>query len=400
MPRTIGILAVALVLGATAAADAAARDLPTPAAQDTAKSKKKGDGKKDDSTKVKLKKADKGRTPAEDSVRRAKRMERSARLPLFASHTSLPFTLIANFGRISKDRDTLSTKRYNGVLVVQNDSGTETRIPVKLRTRGHYRLRQRTCQFVPLRVEFPDSGLKGTPFQGQESLKLGTHCQSDSRYEQYTMKEYLAYRIYNVVTDRSFRARLATGTYLDSATSKKIDARTALWIENEDDVANRIGGTRKELRRALFDDVDPETLDLMSLFEFAIANTDFSIFALHNIRVVEHPAGVLYPVPYDFDFSGMVNTPYSAPDSRLAISSVRQRLYRGPCRTLEVMRPRLARFVERREAMLALFGEVPGLTSAEARDARAFLDEFFAILRDPHEVKARILEGCPGKPGV
>jgi hypothetical protein len=399
--RVTGVLTLMLAMGVAAASEGAGRDLPTAATQDTTKAKKKkGDQKKGDSSKVKQKKEPPNRTPAEDSARWAKRIEKSEKLPLFASRTTLPFTLIANFGRISKDRDSMSTKRYDGTLVVLDESGKEARIPVKLRTRGHYRLRHRTCRFVPLRVEFPDSGLKGTPFQGQESLKLGTHCQSDSRYEQYTMKEYLAYRIYNMVTARSFRVRLATGTYLDSATSKKVDSRTALWIENEVDVANRMGGTRKELKGALFDDVDAETVDLMALFEFVIGNTDFSIFSLHNVRVVQHSTGAIFPVPYDFDFSGLVGTTYAIPDPRLPITDVRQRLYRGPCRSLEALQPRLARILERREAIMALFREVPALSPSDARDARAFLDESFGLLLDPREVKSRIVDNCPKKPGV
>lgn len=395
------VLALGLSVGLLLAVATGASATPLPMPQEESKAAKQGKGKDGEKAKgAKKEKRTEERTPAEDSVRLDRRAERARALPLYSSTAPLQFTLIANYDRLSRDRDTTSRIRHPGTLVVADDQGVERRIPVELRTRGNYRLQRRNCRFVNVRVLFPDKGLKGTPFDGQESLKLGSHCQNDSRYDQYTMKEYLAYRIFNQVTDKSFRTRLASATYVDSASGKTLDTRTAIWIENDDDVAARARAQMRDVRRALFADVDQEQLDLVTLFQYAIGNTDFSLYALHNMRIGIVPGGAAIPYAYDFDFSGLVNTSYATPDPSLPIKSVRQRLYRGPCRTPEQFAPAAARFNEKREAILGLVAETPALRPGDVREVREWLEEFFRTTSDPRRVKRDILDQCQNKPGV
>ena len=147
------------------------------------------------------------------------------------------------------------------------------------------------------------------------------------------MREYLVYRIFNLLTPRSFRARLAKATYVDAASGMPLTTRYGMFLEDDDDVARRMDGRIAELFNASFKEVDAESQTLMFLFEYMIGSTDLSIIKLHNVRLVQDRARVLYPVPYNFDLSGLVDTSYSLVDKRLGIASVRDRLYRGPCRT-------------------------------------------------------------------
>jgi hypothetical protein len=337
---------------------------------------------------------------AKEAERRLNRMRAAENRALFASREPVKFTLIANYGAISRDRDTLSTKRFAGTIVVADSSGAERRIPVQLRTRGHFRLRSSVCRFAPMRIDFPDSGLKNTPFAGQESLKLGSHCQNDGRWVNYLRREYLANRLYNVLTDVSLRVRMAEATYVDSASGKIVAERPAILFENEDEAARRIGGKIQEWRGAVFADLHTETLLLMSIFEYAIGNTDWSIFALHNVRLAALPDARILPIAYDFDFSGLVNTHYAVPDPRMGIRSVRDRLYRGPCVGLpEVLA--VTDFINgKRDQMLAAVTEVPGMTDDEQKQARTFLDPFFRIVGNRSAVKQTFVDGCDNRPGV
>ena len=157
-----------------------------------------------------------------DEVLQARRSEADAR-QLFRDVEPLAFTLTADFKAINKDRNPESTKRYPGVISAAA-GGASGELPVQLGTRGHFRLMSRNCDFVPLRVEFPRDRTAGTAFDGQTNLKLGTHCRGDRAYDNYTLREYLTYRLFNMVTPLSFRARLGRATYVD-ATSNRSPSR-------------------------------------------------------------------------------------------------------------------------------------------------------------------------------
>lgn len=330
--------------------------------------------------------------PTAERMRERRRAAEGRRL--FQSADPLRFTLTADFRAVNKERDPASTRRFPAVLRIAGDDGQDRSIPVKLRTRGHFRLMSRNCSFVPLRVEFPRQEGEGTVFEGAGTLKLGTHCEGDQEYEQYTLREYLAYRIFNLLTPRSFRARLAKATHVDSASGKTLATRYAMFIESEADVARRLEGRIVPLPRTLFRNLDPETLTLMMLFEYLIGNTDFSIFALHNVRLVQDQARILYPVPYDFDFSGMVDARYAAPGRQLHIETVRDRLYRGPCRSVEELRPFLAAFRARKADVMATVDAVPDLDKNSRRKTREYLEEFYRTIDHSRSVKSELMDKC------
>src|SRR6266849_173931 len=211
-------------------------------------------------------------------VLKARHTEAQAR-PLFQSAAPLEFTLTANFGDINKDHNPESKKRYPGILTVAGSDGAPKSIPVQLSARGHFRRMSRNCSRVPLRVEFPKKGgMAGTPFDGQTTLKLGTGCENSKEFEQYTLREYLAYPLYNMVTPLSFRARLARATYAEEKSTKKTNANFAIFVEHENDVASRNEGRAVKLQRVMFNDLEPATLTRAMLYEYMIGNTDLSIF--------------------------------------------------------------------------------------------------------------------------
>jgi hypothetical protein len=333
----------------------------------------------------------------ESAVLQARRAEADQR-PLFKKADPLAFTLTADFKLINKDRNPESTNRYPGVLSLTDDRDRQHTIHVKLSPRGHFRRMARNCEFVPLRVELPAAEIGGTVFEGQTTLKLGTHCQDEKAYEQYTLREYLTYPLFNLVTPRSFRARLARGTYADSKTAKTITTRYAIFIEHENDVARRMGGRIVDLPRTEFKDFDAETLDRMMLFEYMIGNTDFSLYALHNVRIVQDPARTLLAVPYDFDLSGLVHAPYAIPERRLMIKSVTDRLYRGPCRTAEALHAAAASFKAKRADMLGLVDGQRDLESAGRTEMKDYLEGFFRTIERPASIKRTFVDGCRSTP--
>lgn len=319
---------------------------------------------------------------------------------LFIEETPVEIKLVGNYKVISKDRDTLSVKEYWGEVQMADGKGGELKIPVQLRTRGHYRLANKNCSFVPLRLDFKKGEVKGTVFDGQDKLKLVTHCNSNALYEEYMIREYLAYKVHNLITPRSYRARMAKVTYVDSATGTPIETRNGIFMEHEDDVARRMEGEIFEVRGALFDDVDQAQILEVAMFEAFVGNTDWSLAALHNIRLVRQPNMNVMPVAYDLDFSGLVGTRYSTPDPRLGIRSVKERLYRGPCKEPAELVQFFTPYREKKDAILKLYDDTPGLDGRYRGDAKAFLNQWFKMLDNPRDALWMFKENCKLVPGV
>jgi hypothetical protein len=328
---------------------------------------------------------------AEEIAAAKRRTER-----LFGSDEPLEFTLNADFKAAFKSRDTLSVKTTKATLTVKDSSGAPVVLPVEIATRGHFRLRNDVCNFPPIRLIFPKEGLKGTPFAGQKALKLGTHCQTrDKEYSEYPVREHAVYEMLNMLTDASFQSRLAKVTYVPAGEEKDSVTKIGLLIEDESDMSKRIGGRVVTLRGGSFGDMDSSQMALISVFAYFLGNTDWSVYSLHNIRLVSTADGRYMPIPYDFDWSGVVFTRYAKPDPRLGIRTVQDRLFRGPCVTPAEMASVVAKFTAQKAAIKALYTRLP-LDDGYRRRALDYQDEFFRMIADPRQVKRELIETCAG----
>jgi len=270
-------------------------------------------------------------------------------------------------------------------------------VPIEISPRGHYRLRSDVCNFPPIRLIFPKQGLKGTPLAGQNALKLGTHCQTrDKEYAEYPVREHATYEILNMITDVSFRSRLATVTYIPVGDEKDSTTKLGLLIEDEGDMSRRNGARIATIRGGTFGDMDPLQMQIMSVFAYMLGNTDWSLYSLHNVRMMLTSDGRYVPVPYDFDWSGVVYARYAKPDPRLGIKTVQDRLYRGPCYSPADLAPVLAKFSEQRNAVNQLYARLP-LDDGYRRRATDYYKEFFDIIADQRQVRRELIDPCVGR---
>jgi hypothetical protein len=309
---------------------------------------------------------------------------------LFQDAAPLEFTLTSEFNLINAERTPNNGRQFPGLLTVDGAD-----IPVTLGSRGHLRLKTQTCDFVPIKVAFPDDRLAGSAFEGQTTLKLGTHCRSDREADQYVMREYLSYRLANLVTPLSFRARLARGTYVDAKSKKKLSTHSALFLEHENDVARRLGGRDVKQPHMAFSELDTSALTTMMMLEYMLGNTDYSIWTLHNVVIVQDKRRKFFPVPYDFDLSGMVHPPYAAPDPRLSLQSVTDRLYRGPCRTVQEFNAAAEPFRAHQAEMRSAIDAVADLDVVHKREMKDYLESFFRRIATPEAIKKTFVDGCP-----
>jgi hypothetical protein len=171
----------------------------------------------------------------------------------------------------------------------------------------------------------------------------------------------------------------------------------AMFLEDESGVARRMEGRIVDLPRLLFADVSMDTLMPMMIFEYMIGNTDFSIYALHNVKIVQRPDKSLHPVPYDFDVTGLVNPPYGIPARGLMLKTVTDRMYRGPCRKpQELVDPYVANFLAKKDAIKALPDSIPGLDRIARDEVKGFINSFYSSIDSSNDVKG-LLVNCPVK---
>ncbi len=129
----------------------------------------------------------------------------------------------------------------------------------------------------------------------------------------------------------SFRVRLLHITYKDNKQKAKSYSQYAFLIEDANDMAER--NNCKEFKKAPFSQGPPNRLQmtLVDVFEYMIGNTDWSLANYHNIKLMVPKADSLtrpFVVPYDFDFTGVVDAAYAIPDGQFGNTTVKERVYR------------------------------------------------------------------------
>lgn len=316
---------------------------------------------------------------------------------LFRDEAPLTLTLTTNLRDLLRERDSTELRWFGAEMAYRDPaSGELLRVPVELRARGHFRRQARNCSFPPLFLRAARTARDGTILQGNPRLKLVTPCRPGAgEYQQYILLEYLLYRAYEVVHPVHHRTRLARITYRDSTERERPVEVTAFFLEIEEEVADEHELRVTEQKGALWDDVVAADLDRLSLWEFYIGNTDWSLAALHNITLFQRPDGEYVPVAYDFDWSGTVNARYATPNPAVGTRTVRERVHRGPCRTAEQWAPTLAHYRERRTAIDSVWAmPVPGLDDGRRKAAKDYLDEFWRVLDDPRRFKREVIDTC------
>jgi len=315
-----------------------------------------------------------------------------AQVAFFRSDSVLAVTIRTDLRTLYRDRDTANAQWHEGTFTLAGTAGPLS-VPVRLRTRGIFR--RRTCDVPPIRLRFAGKDVRGTPLEGLGRPKLTTYCFDRDQYEQNVLLEYAMYRVLRLFTPASLSVRLLRVTYEDSVPARRAVTRYGFLLEEEDQLAERLGGTLLESVGIRFANFTPESNALMGVFEYFIGNTDWSVPYRHNVGLIRTPAG-LFPVLYDFDWSGEIDAPYAHPDPRLRTYSVRQRVYRGACQSATELEPVLARFEALRDSITAVYRAVPGLTPQTLERALRYNDEFYRTIADRSRFVREVVErDCP-----
>lgn len=320
---------------------------------------------------------------------------------LFRSDEVIKITVVAPMKDLTRT-STRSTDPFPATLRLEGAAPEEHAI--KLSARGKSRRDRKLCNFPPLRVEFNEKPDDASLFDGQKRLKLVTHCRSSSRYQQYYMLEYTAYRLLNVITPLSLRVRMAEIDYIEADTGKTTITRFGFFIEDTDDAAKRNDMKEIDLPDITVSQLNAEGAARYALFQYMIGNLDWSMHngpdgedCCHNSKLTgatKKAVSDLFPIPYDFDYSGLVNTPYAVPPEGLRINTVRKRRYRGFCAHNDEALTEAAKIRAMRQQFNDEINAAPVLSDKNKRSAQKYLDGFFKNIETDEDITKRLLSYC------
>ncbi|MDX1379840.1 MAG: hypothetical protein R3233_01905 [Xanthomonadales bacterium] len=313
--------------------------------------------------------------------------------PLFADDSVIELTLEGPLSSTLDDREAREERAFS--LRTGADG-----VPLEVRVRG--KSRARICRFAPLRLDFESGSTAGTVFAGQDKLKLVLPCHDSDRAERDVLEEYAAYRIFNLLSDRSYRVRPLRVRFVDAEQPGEppVMVRYAFVLESDEELSARIGLPEAQIQAVRRSELQADQAATVFIFQYLVGNTDWSLvtadgeeWCCHNLRLF---GGVpdLYAVPYDFDLAGLVDAKYAKPDASLRIRSVTQRQYRGYCIDAAALGPALARITAQRAAILAVPGSLPLLDEKQSKTRVRFLEGFFEQAEDPQDLLEQFGKRC------
>ena len=300
---------------------------------------------------------------------------------LFDKDDILDITLSGSLKELLNDRSS-DQSPYRPINVLYMDAqNIEQSLAMEIKTRGHFRKMKENCSYPPLLLHFlPTDPLKASIFNGQDKVKLVMPCQG----EEYLVKEWLVYKIYNLFTPLSFSARLVKVKLEDTKKPKIISPFYGILLEEEKQVArrNQLVDITRKVNPTL---TDRETFLQMAVFEYFIGNTDWSVQYQQNIKLMARDSiAIPYTIPYDFDHSGFVGAPYAKPAEELEMSNIRERRYRGYCMPdLTMFDKTLAKFNTLKTDIYQLVNNCKLLDAKTIKYSIQFLDDFYTTINNP-----------------
>jgi hypothetical protein len=280
------------------------------------------------------------------------------------------------------------------VLTYTGEDSNAVSINVRAKTRGNFRRQKSNCTYPPILLNFSKKEARPSLFGQQDKLKLVTPCAG----EEYIVREYLVYKLYNLLTPKSYKARLARVTFED-VDKKKETSLLSMLLEEDEQMAMRNGTKLLDVKNVYGESTETETFLKMAVFEYMIGNTDWSVPYLHNIRIISFdPSSVPSVVPYDFDHAGIVDAPYALPPEQLELKSTRDRRFRGYCITdWQKMDEVIATYNRLKDDIYKTYTSCTLLDAKYIKATTRFLDDFYATINDPKKMKAEFSYPCTNK---
>lgn len=316
----------------------------------------------------------------------------SIRNDLFNSDEVLSFSLTGDIRDLLSDRGE-KVRTHTLTLGYTGKNGQELSVPVSVRTRGHFRKMQENCIYPPLLLQFSNKdSVAATVFAGHKKIKLVMPCMS----EDFVVREWMVYRLYNMITPKSLKARLVSVQLNDAKKKKNKTPFYGILLEEEKQMAERNKAVVVETKLLKPEYTEKKDFLIMAMFQYLIGNTDWSVQYLQNIKLIAaNPDAAPSAVAYDFDHSGLVNAPYAQPAEALQMTSVKERRYRGYCiANMQEYAEVVTLFNSLKEDIYALYSSCPLLEERYKKSTLKYFDEFYETINNPGQMQKQFGYPC------
>ena len=310
---------------------------------------------------------------------------------LFQTEDYLSITLESDYQNLIKNKN--RDDYQPAVITYTDEDGKPVRWELEIKPRG--KMRRRICSMPPLKLKFPKSEIKAKGLAKFKTLEMVDICNPTPAYQQYVLREYVAYKLYNMLTNQSFRVQLVKVDFINTGGKKEPMDGFCILIENNEEMAKRLGGKIIEpvsINRKVPNSSEKE---LFSMFQYMIGNTDWWYATAHNMDIFCKLDSIMpIPIPYDFDYSGFVNTTYSVPNDKIPVKYVTDRFYIGPCMPSETTKKTIQLFLDKKADMLKYCNDFPYFTKYTRKSTIKYLKSFFATIEKESGIKNSIYKTC------
>jgi hypothetical protein len=306
---------------------------------------------------------------------------------LFGSDDLLELTMRLNITKYIRKNSKEPTQ--DAVLTFHFNEKDSLNKNVRVKYRGRFRFDN--CGFPPMEINFKNHIYAYSDTDRVKKIKLVTHCDGGSLSDEYVLREYLVYKLYNIITDTSYNVRLLRINYIDTEKKKKSITQYGIFIEPNKTLSQRIRASEIDVKNLTQRYIRPDLMDKVSIFNYMVANWDWNIPNLQNVTVFkpyyDASAGSGIAVPYDFDMSGVVSPGYEVLPEEYGLRSSRDRIFLGMCRTREVFKKDLQFFLSRKNEMYKTINDFPYLNQRSKKDIISLLNTFYSQLDDDRSLE-------------
>jgi len=313
---------------------------------------------------------------------------------IFEDNDPLKITLTYDISSFIKNKrkeeysDAIFQIHYNDTQLITKN--------IRLRARGNFRKDE--CIFPPVFLNFKTDPLENSELKGIKKVKMVTHCTTSKASQNYVLKEFLAYKFYNILTDNSFRVRLLNIEYVDTGKKKKNYRRYGFLIEPQELLARRTNAIEINPEIIFGTNILDKDADRVALFQYMIGNTDWRFKGGHNMKYIkslDQLTDKVIPVPYDFDFSGLVDTYYSIPQPWTGIKDVTEREYTGYYRDMDKKYMDIINeFIDKKDEILKTIEAFQYLNDKEKGFVENYIQSFFTEIEKPERFIINLKYQC------